>query len=105
MDDIDCVLKEVGGLKKNYYILGIELGLPVDQLMEIRKKFPDDHEQALQDTLQIWLKQQYNVARFNPPTWRGLVEAVNSLTVGDSHAFAEKIESNHPMGEYTCMYT
>ena len=42
-----------------------------------------------------WLKRNYNVKRFGPPTWKALVEAVQATT-GGYKALAEKIAKLHP---------
>ena len=52
-----------------------------------------DAECALNDMLLLWLCQKYNVEKFGPPTWRGLVKAVDKKTGGNNHQLAKKIAS------------
>ena len=60
--------------------------------MAIRKG-PQDIELAFSDVLLSWLRHRYNVDRFGPPTWRKLVEAVDSQT---NPALAAAIAARHP---------
>lgn len=83
---------------ENYFNLGIEFGLPIQELSKIKKGFPHELDQAFSEMLQVWLKHSYNVERYGPPTWRRLVEAVDSEGGGNNHALAKKIASNHPIG-------
>ena len=102
-DDFREVHREIRPLMENYHTLGIELGLPIQELSKIKKGFPHALDQAFSEMLLIWLKHSYNVERYGPPTWRRLVEAVDSEVGGNNHALAKKIASNHPTG--TLMYT
>ena len=69
-----------------------------DDLAAIRKKYEFDDEQALNGVLLLWLKKEYNVEKFGPPTWRMLVEAVNKKTGGNNYELAKQIALNHPAG-------
>ena len=84
-------------------MLGVELGLPVNELSRIKKEYAHDSSQAFTEMLLIWLTQGYNVAKDGAPTWRRLVEAVDSDGGGNNHALAKMIAANHPMP--TGMYT
>ena len=55
-------------------------------------------DQAFSEMLLVWLRHSYNVDKHRPPTWRRLVEAVDSDAGGNNHALAKKIASNHPTG-------
>ena len=46
-----------------------------------------------------WLKQNYDVYKFGPPTWKMLVDAVGKHAGGNNKALAKKIASKHPLGE------
>ena len=96
-------MEEVLDIKSMYSTLGRSLRLRNDDIGAIRKKYPNesDHEQALADLLLLWLKKEYNVESFGPPTWRMLVEAVNKKTGGNNYELAKQIALNHPAGSTT----
>ena len=83
-----------------YFALGRSLRLRNDDIGAIRKDCSNEsgHEQALNDVLLLWLKREYNVERFGPPTWRMLVEAVNKRSGGNNQELAKQIALNHPAG-------
>ena len=83
-------------IKATYFQLGVELGLPAGELDAIRKEFAID--QAFNEVILRWLRQKYNVERFGPPTWKRLVEAVESPIGGNNPALALEIVSKHPTG-------
>jgi hypothetical protein len=92
-------MEEVLVIKSMFFALGRSLRLRNDNLEAIRKKYPNEFDQqALNDVLLLWLKKEYNVGRFGPPTWRMLVEAVNKESGGNDHKLAKKIASKHPAG-------
>ena len=91
-DDFHTVYSELVTVKANYYQLGIGLGLPPGELLVIRKG-TQDIERAFSDVLLAWLRQRYNVDRFGLPTWRKLVEAVDSQT---DPALAADIAARYP---------
>ena len=93
-------MEDVVDIKSMWFALGRSLRLRNNDIGTIRNKYPNesDHEQALNDVLLLWLKKEYNVERFGPPTWRMLVEAVNKKTGGDNHKLAKQIALNHPAG-------
>ena len=95
-------MEEVLDIKAVCFALGQSLRLRYDNLEAIRKKYPNesDHERALTDVLLLWLKNEYNVERFGPPTWRMLVEAVNKRSGGNNQELAKQIALNHPAGNH-----
>ena len=93
-DDLINVLEAVLPIKSIYFSIGQCLGLPLTVLESIRKA-ESDAEQALSDTLKLWLQQKYDTERFGPPTWRMLVEAVDKEAGGNSNELAKEIASNH----------
>ena len=97
-DDLIDVLEAVVPIQSAYFALGRSLRLRPADLRSIQEKYPSesDAEQALSDTLELWLQQKYNVARFGGPTWRMLVEAVDRRTGGNNHDLAKEIASDHP---------
>ena len=85
-------------IKSLYFALGRSLRLKTADLRSIQEAYPSecDAEQALSDTLELWLHQKYNTGRFGPPTWRTLVEAVDRKAGGNNRELAMEIASNHP---------
>ena len=92
------ILEAVLPIKSAYFALGRSLRLRPADLRSIQAAYPSesDAEQALSDTLELWLQKRYNEERFGLPTWRMLVEAVNRKTGGNNHELAKEIASNHP---------
>ena len=97
-DDLIDVFEAVLPLKLVHMALGRSLRLKTADLKLIQEAYPNesDPEQALNDTLELWLQQKYNVERFGPPTWRMLVEAVDRKAGGNNHDLAKEIASDHP---------
>ena len=94
-DDFREVYREVVSIKSYYYQFGIELGLPLREMDAVQKAFRQDILQAFTEVLKIFLKHRYNVQKYGPPTWRKLVEAVDSPAGGNDHALAKKIAERH----------
>ena len=92
------VREEVFSIKSAYYNLGFSLRLEDSDLKWIRKNCTGE-EDALTDVLLLWLRKQYNVERFGPPTWRMLVEAVDKESGGNDHELAKRIALKHA-GKY-----
>ena len=63
----------------------------------IQKAFQQDIAQAFTAVLTKWLRHSYNVKKYGPPTWRRLVEAVDSPAGGNDHALAKKIAEHYPV--------
>ena len=97
-EDFRDVLKEVISLKANYYTFGIELGLPVQELDTIRRAFNQNIDQAFTEVLLVWLRHRFKMEKYGPPTWRRLVEAVDSQAGGNNHALAKAIALKYPPG-------
>jgi hypothetical protein len=93
------VYSEVVGIQSNYYQFGIQLGLPLREIEAVQKAFRQDIPQAFTEVLQIFLKHRYNIQEYGPPTWRKLVEAVDSPAGGNNHALAKKIAEHHPVNK------
>ena len=94
-------MSEVITLHGKFLSLGRALRLKADDLDTIRRENAHDANQALNDVLLLWLRQKYNVKRFGEPTWRMLVQAVDSPAGGNNHALAKKIAFKHPLSECT----
>ena len=89
--------REVISIQTSYYQFGIELGLPLREMDAVQKAFRQDIPQAFTEVLRIFLRHRYNIEKYGPPTWRRLVEAVDSFAGGNSHALAKKIAKHHPV--------
>ena len=72
--------------------------MPARELDAIRKGFPQDMDQAFTEVLLVWLRHRYNVEKYGLPTWRRLVQAVDSPAGGNNHALAMVIASHYPTG-------
>ena len=59
-----------------------------------------DIPQCFTEVLLAWLRHRYKVDRHGLPTWRRLVEAVDSPSGGNNHALAKAIASQHPLGKF-----
>ena len=104
-DDLYDVQQEVVDLKASYYQLGVALRLSPQELDSIRKAFGQDIDQAFTEMLLAWLKHRYDVKRFGPPTWKRLIEAINSRVGGNNLALAKKITLSHQRGKEGCSYS
>ena len=80
------------------------LGLPATELEAIQQVYEKDISRCLTEVLLLWLRQQYDVKSLGPPTWRRLVEAVDSTTGGNNHKLAKEIASRHPRGNCTSIH-
>ena len=91
-------MKEIIQVKAHYKAFGIILGLSYAQLESIQKTplCIVDIGTALTEVVLTWLRQKYNTVRFGPPTWRKLVEAIDSEAGGDNHSLAKEIAARHP---------
>ena len=101
-DDFRDICRELVSIKAKYYQLGVELGLPAGELDAIRKDYAVD--QAFNEVILRWLRQQYNVARFGHPSWKRLGEAVKSPIGGNNPALAVEIAASHTPGIYVDTY-
>lgn len=93
-DDFQDVYQEVIHINSRYFELGIALGLPLSELKIIQEE--SKTTRAFSRVIEAWLKQNYNTKKHGPPTWRKLVEAVDSPAGGNDHALAKAIASEHP---------
>ena len=99
--DLNDVWQQAASIKYNYYQLGVALGLPAAELDSIRAVSYHNVDQACCAVLLVWLKQRYDVGRHGPPTWRRLVEAVDSSS---NPALAVAIASRHPTPNVPSMF-
>ena len=89
-------MDEIRSIRATYYSIGVALRLRSSDLKAIRQEHSGDDQQALTETLLLWLNQKYNVAKYGEPTWRMLVEAVDRESGGNDHELAKQIAFNHP---------
>jgi hypothetical protein len=94
-EDEQAIREELMTLAAKYRAIGITLGLSFDELDSIRCGCLGDPKQALGVVINTWLKQSYNVGRFGLPSWRSLVNAVDSPAGGSNHALAKRIACKH----------
>ena len=87
--DFRDVYRELITIKAKYYELGIMLGLRADDLDTIRNG--NGIDRAFTEILLTWLRQNYDVHKHGPPTWRNLVQAVDDPAGGNNHALAMSI--------------
>lgn len=102
-DNLCEVKREVVKIQAHYYEFGIELGLPLQEMETIKRSFQQDIPGAFTEVLVVWLQHRYNWEKYGLPTWRRLVEAVNSPAGGNNHALAKTIaqhlkEADNPTG-------
>ena len=90
-DDFHDIYDATNTLKAKYHQFGIHLGLPPHELEIIQKQFPHDFSQAFTQVLLLWLRKNYNVERYGPPTWQALVKAVEH----ENRALANKIAAKY----------
>ena len=86
-------------MQSSYYQFGIELGLSLREMDAVQKAFRQDVPQAFTEVLKVFLEHRYNIQKYGPPTWRKLVEAVDSPAGGNNHALAKKIAEHHSINK------
>ena len=95
-DNLYDVKRELIPLAARWKDIGIALRLRGGELDKMDSGHPD---QCLSDVLESWLKKNYNVKKFGPPTWRWLVEIVADPAAGNDTDLADKIARKHLTGE------
>ena len=91
------VTNEVSSLKAKYFQLGIELGVPVDELETLQRTYGSINvDQAFHYVVLLWLRGR------STRTWQALVRAVDSKDGGNNHPLALKIAANHRAGSELC---
>ena len=91
-DDLPEVLKAMLPASSKWSIVCCCLGLGPSLLDAIEKNHHGDVEGCLYDSLKCWIQRKYNTKKHGLPTWRQLVEAVDS---GGNPALALKIATKH----------
>ena len=88
LEDLSDVQEELYVARTKWYKVGLRLKVPVDILDCIRKEFDDAGDQ-LCEAIKNWLK-RVGVE----PTWRALVDALRSQSVGESQ-LADRLEAKY----------
>ena len=88
-------MQKIISVKSRYYALGRALDLPPGELELIRQTNAHNPEQGLNDILLMWLRQKYSIERFDPPTWKRLLEAIEDQAGGKDPALAKYITELH----------
>ena len=91
------MFNEVATIQNRYQEIGRELGILYYEI-EVIKEENDHVDQRFTAVLCLWLNQRYNVNKHGHPTWRKLVEVVDSPTGGKNHGLAKTIASRHLAG-------
>ena len=91
-DDLFDIIKDLTPVAARWKAIGVALRLKYGVLDSINPGRPDE---CLFDVIANWLKRNYNVDRFGPPTWRKLVEIVADPAAGNDTALADKIARKH----------
>ena len=95
-EDLSDVMDAVRTRRSSYYPLGRKLGIRPTDLDAIHV-YSTNLDQALNDVLLLWLRQEYNTLRFGEPSWRVLVKAVEDQSGLNSHLLAKEIALTHVM--------
>lgn len=102
-DDLADVLDEIEELnelwKKIAKCLGIKQGV-IDHI----KSEGLNNDDALEEVVREWLKKNYNIKRFGPPSWKILAKAVARPSGGNNKALAEKITERYLTGKLLDTY-
>ena len=75
IDDLRDVRNLLFPVKRKWFDIGIELGLKVEELNNIKAEHAD-HSQCLTQMILVWLK-----SINPPPTWKALGDALNTAPV------------------------
>ena len=95
VDDLGQVLEEIVDVSAQWYPLGLQLQVRVGTLDRIQTQFPDPRRQLL-EMLKTWLTTGDNTS------WRNLIDALRSRSVGESQ-LASVLERRHCLMEETEM--
>ena len=86
-----------------YPQIGRELGLPYSEI-EVIKEENGRIDLCFTAVLRLWLNKKHDVNKYGHPTWRNLVEVVDSPTGGSNHSLAKDIASQHPAGIHSLLW-
>ena len=94
-DDFSQVIDAVSQLSDKWPELCHALGMPLSMLSSIRKDHAGDNTSCLHEGLSYWLLGKHSSEKNGPPTWKKLVDAVDSISGGAYHDLALKIAKDH----------
>ena len=92
--DLETVVKFLYSARKKWYNIGLELGLKVDKLDEIKDNCGKDYDEGLIQMLQIWLK-----SFPNRPTWDQLAKALTDEAIDEGELAERGRYRLHTKGE------
>ena len=90
LDDLADVVEAVDELAIVWEKFALKLHLRYDSIKVIKKNIPGDNEACLTEAMSEWLKENYNTARFDFPSWRTLVTAVQDIDIALAHSIADR---------------
>ena len=90
-DDILDVLEQMMPVVNSWKAIGRGLQIDSGRLEMIQKDNPVNSKENLSEMFTCWLKRNYNVARFDEPTWQAVVKVVAHPAGRDNCAFALSI--------------
>jgi len=97
-DDIFDVKTELIPVAARWRDVGVALRLKSYTLDSIETTWNNGPCRCLEMMVTEWLNRNYNVRKFGEPTWRKLVEAVDSPAGGANTALARDIAGRHKAG-------
>ena len=71
---------------RDWYLLGLNLGLGIFRLNRIEKDYPGDSNRRMVEMLNLWLRNAEN------PTWKAVADALSQMT---QHIAALEIERKY----------
>ena len=95
IDDLDTVFNFLRDVADKWKFIGLQLHLSKPKLDKLAANMQGkDQNNHLLDMLDLWLQHNYCTEKFGKPTWRMLVNALNSVENGKP--IAENILEEKP---------
>lgn len=91
LDEINRALRSSHFSARNWFSLGLQLGLLKPTLDEIEANYGRDIARCLLECLTLWLKRVDKVDKNGPPTWDTLVNALRRMS---ENSVAQTISEN-----------
>lgn len=98
LDDIGVIMDELTNVLAHYNEIGGRLNLSFGTLELIRRQNLSPAA-AMEEVIVEWLKKNYDVNRYGPPTWKALVDVIAYPLGGNNRAEAGRIASRHRPSE------
>ena len=83
VNDLPVVMDELNDIRANWYNIGLQLRVSIGTLNAIKKDYNSTSD-CLRETITTWLKTYPS-----PPTWKNIVDALRSNTVGEVRLAAD----------------